>query len=449
MFWFMKKQSFLWILTLILSGVAILAGCSSNDEDSPTTNSGQYEDLGLTRKSGQSDSKGIVVKLFERNGLKLQVVDITEQFESATFHNKKIPVNHVYVEQLPSAIQELAISAGTAGTRVCRMEYEGEYYYDIYSVFSSRWADIFKSNGERYDFNFQSTAEYKEFISKAKDISCILVLTTEPAKNVEGAPNYLIGYWQTDWQHLVHDHNQQATVALYPDLPFSITEVMAFHDDGTGYLRTIKTYKDGTNEVALDPFNYVLTDYHGGEAYGYQGYYYKCYFAAGDAIEYLGRSYDNMQTLNRGLYFVNYPWFRQTQDNYESLGANAGQKYGNPGRDNKSPIVGRWSGEFKSDEMSAAGTFTWVFRSDNTGYRLLNGQLNETFAYTVTYQDSNAELTIYKYNTGFTVDEGFGKSIADLAFDPTIIPQGVTIKAKFNGNTLEMEGWETTFQRLD
>ena len=440
----MKKQSLLWILTLILSGVAILAGCSLNNEDSSTTNSDQYEHLGLTRKSGQSDSKGIVVKLFERSGLKLQVMDITEQFESATFYSKKIPVNHVYVEQMPSAIQELVINAGASmSTRVCRMEYEGEVYYDIYSVFSSSMTNFFNSNGERHYFQDQ------DFMSKAKDISCILVLTTEPVKNAEGAPNYLIGYWQTDWQHLTHDHNQQATVALYPDLPFSITEIMAFHDDGTGYLRTIKTYKDGTNEVALDPFNYVLTDYHGGEAYGYQGYYYKCYFAAGDAIEYLGRSHDNMQTLHRGLYFVNYPWFRQTRDSYESLGANAGQKYGNPGRDDNSPIVGRWSGEFKSGEIAAAGTFTWVFRSDNTGYRLLNGQLNETFAYTVTYQGSNAELTIYKYNTGFTVDEGFGKSIVDLAFDPTIVPQGVTIKATLNDNTLEMEGWKTTFQRLD
>ena len=440
----MKKHSALCMLTLILSVVASLAGCSSNGENSSTANSDFYESWGLTRKSGQSDSKGFVVKLFERNGLKLQVVDITEQFESATFFDKKIPVKHVFVEQLPAAIQKLAINYGeSSGTRVCRMEYEGEVYYDIYSVFSSSMTNFFNSNGERHYF------QDEDFMSKAKDISCILVLTTEPVKNAEGAPNYLIGYWQTDWQHLTHDHNQQATVTLYPDLPFSITEVMAFHDDGTGYLRTIKTYKDGTNEVALDPFNYVLTDYHGGEAYGYQGYYYKCYFAAGDAIEYLGRSYDNMQTLNRGLYFVNYPWFRQTRDNYESLSANAGQKYGNPGRDDNSPIVGRWSGEFKSGEIAAAGTFTWVFRSDNTGYRLLNGQLNETFAYTVTYQGSNAELTIYKYNTGFTVDEGFGKSIVDLAFDPTIVPQGVTIKATLNDNTLEMEGWKTTFQRLD
>ena len=442
----MKKLSILWMVTLLLSGVVTLAGCSSNEELS-TTEPDQYDELlGLVRKRAQVDNEGIVVKLFERGGLKLQVVDITDQFESASYNDKKIPVNHVFVEQLPTAIQNIAISAGAAmSTRVCRMEYEGEYYYDIYNVFSNTWINIFNSDGERY--NFQGKADYEAFMSKATDISCILVLKSESVKNAEGAPNYLIGYWQTDWLHLTHDHNQQATVALYPDLPFSITEVLAFHDDGTGYLRTVKTYKNGTHEVALDPFNYVLTDYHGGEQYDYHGYYYKCYFAAGDAIEYLGRSYDNMQTLYRGLYFVNYPWFRQTGDSYESLSVNAGQKYGNPGRDSNSPIVGRWSGKYKDDEIVASGTITWVFRSDNTGYRLLDGQLTETFAYTVTYDGANAELTIYKYNSGFTVDEGFGKSIVDLTFDPTIVPQGATTKAVVRENTLEIDGWSTTFQR--
>ena len=300
----MKKTSILWLLAFLMSGLATLTACSSNDEN-PSVQEDTYEEMGLTRKSGQRDGNGIVVSLFERNGMKLQVVDITDQFESATFYDKKVPINHVYVEQLPSAIQRLALSAGSAlSTRVCRMEYEGEYYYDIYSLFSSSLTNFYNSKGERHYFS------NKEFMSKATNACCLLVLKSEPVKNAEGAPNYLIGYWQNDWQHLTHDMDQQATVTLYPDLPFSITEVMAFYDDGIGYLRTIKTYKDGTNEVALDPFNYVLTDYHGGEPYGYQGYYYKCYFAAGDAIEYLVRSYDNMQTLNRARAWGNYPWFK-------------------------------------------------------------------------------------------------------------------------------------------
>ena len=404
--------------------------------------------LGLTRNAASSGNTGIVVRLFERGGMKYQVVDITDRFQSATVLGRNISVNHVFVEQLPTAIQEMVIEAGASmSTRVCRMEYGGEYYYDIFSLFSSTWVNLFDSNGERY--SFQDADEYEAFMDKATNICCILVLASEPLKNAEGAPNHLVGYWQTDWQHLVHDHDRQATVALYPDLPFSITEVMAFHDDGTGYLRTVKAYKDGTSEVALDPFNYVLTDYHGGEEYGYQGYYYKCYFAAGDAIEYLGRSYDGMQTLYRSLYYVNYPWFRQSEDRYESLRVNAGQKYGNPGRDADSPVVGRWSGDFSSDAIAAAGTFTWVFRSDNTGYRLLNGQLNETFAYTVAYEGSLAELTIYKYNTGFLATEGFSKDGADLNFDAAIVPRGVTVKARIDGNILEMEGWSSHFQRVD
>jgi len=441
----MKRESILWMLMLLLSGVTTLTGCSSSDEDLSGQDPDIYERMGLTRKEGASDNNGIVVKLFERNGLKLQVVDITNQFESATFNDKKVPVKHVFVEQLPSAIQELVIStAADLGTRVCRMEYEGEYYYDIYSMFSSTFTNIFNSKGERHDF--QGNGDYEAFVNRAKNICCILVLTTERIKSAENAPNYLVGYWQNDWQHLLHDVYQQATVTLYPDFSFSITEVMAINDDGTGYLRTVKTYKDGTNEVALDPFTYVLTDYHKNEQYGDIDYSFKCYFAAGDAIEYSVRSYDNMQSLNNMMSFVSYPWFKQTADAFESLSVNAGQKYGNPGRDNNSPIVGRWTGEFKSDRIAATGTITWVFRSDNTGYRLLNGVLNAPFAYTVTYQGSSAELTTYEYNKGFMISEGFSKDGTGLTFDPTIVPQGNTIKAKINGNTLELEGWDS-YQR--
>lgn len=442
----MRKLSILMAMTLLLSGAMTLTGCSSSEENPSDHVQDVYGKMGLTRKMGAGDSDGIVVKLFERSGLKLQVVDITNQFESATYEDKKIPVKHVFVEQLPPAIQNLAIgTAADFSTRVCQMEYEGEYYYDIYNLFSSTYVNIFNSNGERR--NFQDYSDYEAFVSKAKDICCILVLTTERIKSAENAPNYLVGYWQNDWQHLLYETYKPATVALYPDFSFSITEVMAINDDGTGYLRTVKTYKDGTNEVALDPFTYVLTDYHKNEQYGDIDYSFKCYFAAGDAIEYSVRSYDNMQSINNIMSFVSYPWFSQTTDAFESLTVNAGQKYGNPGRDDNSPIVGRWTGEFKSDQIAAVGTFTWVFRSDNTGYRLLNGVLNAPFAYTITYHGSEAELTTYEYNKGFMINEGF--SNGSQYFDPTIVPQGKTMKAKINGNTLELEGWETTYQRVN
>jgi hypothetical protein len=276
-------------------------------------------------------------------------------------------------------------------------------------------------------------------MNEVTGLCCILVLTTETVKSIEGAPNYLTGIWQNDWQHLVHN-DIQTDVAIYPDFPFSITEVLRLNDDFTGYLRTVKTYKDGRNEVALDPFRYELTDYHGGEQYGYHGYSFKCFFEAGDVIEYMQRSYDGMQTLESYRTLAYYPWFKQASDQFESLEVNAGQKYGLPARDNNSPIVGRWTGGEYSEFLMRTVSTTWVFRSDNTGYRLLENQYDIPFAYTVSYNGSDAEITIYKYNTGFMIDEGFIKDYS-LTFDPTILPKGTTVKANINGNSLELDGW--------
>ena len=428
----MKKLSILLALTLMVSGLTALAGCSSNDEDALSE---VWESMGLTftREQGRQDAK-TVIEYYERNGMKFHLIDITERFVEARYNNQSVPVTHVRLETLPSEIQTIAKNWGSSAavTKVFRMEYYGQFYYDISNALQSSVFNILNEKGERIDYN-------ADILDNSRGVCCILVLDTELIKSAEGAPNYLVGYWQNDWQNLTHDHDQKASVALYSDLPFNITEVMALNDDGTGYLRTVKAYKDGTNEVALDPFRYELTDYHGGEQYGYYGYYYKCYFAAGDVIEYLVRSYDNMQTLYRGLYFVNLPWFRQTEDRYESLNVNVGQKYGNPGRDDSSPIVGRWTGEDYSEILMKNTTGTWVFRSDYTGYRLMGGYV--PFAYTVSYNGSQAEVTIYKYNTGFTIDEGFANDLSNLSYNPDILPKGKVIKATVNGNSLTMDGW--------
>ena len=156
-----------------------------------------------------------------------------------------------------------------------------------------------------------------------------------------------------------------------------------------------------------------------------------------------------MQTLVGVRYLVNYPWFKQTEDRFKSLNVNAGQKYGIPARDSESPIVGRWKANNYSDMLMENIETTWVFRSDNTGYRLLNRQYNEPFVYTVSYHGSEADLTIYKYNTGFVVSEGFAESVVDTTFDPTLLPKGKTIKAKFNGDRLELEGWADNYQRVE
>ena len=430
----MKRLSMLWSIILIVSGLTALTGCSSNDEDTLVQDEWKSLGLTLTREQDKQDAK-TVIDYYEQNGIKWHLIDITERFTEALFIDKYVPVSHVEYETLPTAIQPIGVGIGYV-MKVFQMEYHDEMYYEITNPFQSTAINIYNVNGERYDF---STVSFDDFMSEVKGLCCILVLDTEIVKSAEGAPNYLVGIWQNDWQHLIHD-DVQATVALYSDLPFSITEVMQLNDDFTGYLRTVKTYKDGRNEVALDAFRYELTDYHGGEQYGYHGYSYKCFFEAGDVIEYMQRSYDGMQTLESYRTLAYYPWFKQANDQFESLEVNAGQKYGLPARDNNSPIVGRWTGGEYSEYLMRTVSTTWVFRSDNTGYRLLDNQYDIPFAYTVSYNGSEVEITIYKYNTGFTIDEGFIKDNS-LTFDSTILPKGTTVKANINGNSLELDGW--------
>ena len=430
----MKRLSMLWSIILIVSGLTALTGCSSNDEDTLVQDEWKSLGLTLTREQDKQGAK-TVIDYFEQNGIKWHLIDITERFTEALFIDKYVPVSHVEYETLPTAIKPIGVGIGFV-MKVFQMEYHDEVYYEITNPYQSTAINIYNVNGERYDF---STVSFDDFMSEVKGLCCILVLDTEIVKSAEGAPNYLVGIWQNDWQHLIHD-DVQATVALYPDLPFSITEVMQLNDDFTGYLRTVKTYKDGRNEVALDPFRYELTDYRGGEQYGYHGYSYKCYFEAGDVIEYTESSYDSMQTMG-GRSLAYFPWFKQACDQFELLEVNAGRKYGLPAKDDNNPIVGRWTGGEYSEYLMKTISTTWVFRSDNTGYRLLYGTYDFPFAYTVSYNGSDAEVTIYKYNTSFTFEDGFAKNLADLSFDPTILPKGATIKANLNGNSLELDGW--------
>ena len=444
----MKRISTAWMMACLLSGLMVLAGCSSSDDDTLQIGDEDWNEQGLVlTRDASKQNAGTTVSYFERSGIKLRVLDITERFIQAKYWDEVVPVKHVRMENLSEAIQTICQMHGSSSlTKVFRLKYKGTTYYDIGSLFSNALVNLYDESGERASLG---DVTIEQILAEAKNVCCILVLDVEIVKSAENAPNYLVGIWQNDWEHLVHDHGQTATVALYPELPFSITEVMNFREDGTGYLRTIKAYKNGGQEIALDPFRYELTDYHGGDEYGYHGYYYKCYFEAGDVIEYMGRSYDNMQTLISLLCLVNYPWFKQTADNYESFTVNAGQKYGTPARDSESRIVGRWSGERYSDLLMTTIYSTWVFRSDNTGYILLGDRFNEPFAYTVSYHGSEADLTIYKYNTGFVVDDGFAKNFADTTFDPTILPKGNTMKAKFNGDQLELEGWASNYQRIE
>ena len=443
----MKRLSNVWMMTLLLSGLTALAGCSSSDDETMMGNGHNWSTEGLTMtRDANKQNTAIVVRDFERNGMKLQMLDITERFSEAKYYNQTVPIKHVLMKDLPAALQPIVESWGmSALTKVFRIEYKGSFYYEISNMLSSAAFDFFDESGAHCWF----CVYQDEFMSQITGACCVLVLDVGGIKSAEDAPNYLVGFWENDWEHLIHYEGQTATVALYPDLNFKITEVLNFREDGSGYLRTVKEYKDGKKEIALDPFRYELTDYHGGEAYGYHGYYYKCYFEAGDIIEYLQRSYDNMQTLLSPRCFVNYPWFKKAADRYDSFTVNAGQKYGMPARDSESRIVGRWTGVSYSESLMTDIKTTWVFRSDNTGYRLIGEQYDESFAYTVSYHDSEADLTIYKYNTGFLLEDGFAKSIADMDFDPTILPKGKSVKARFNEDSLELEGWADNYHRVE
>ena len=437
----MRKTRLICMATLLQLLLTALQGCSSGDEGITVEDDWAAVGLTLTRDASMRDD-ATVVGQFERDGVRLRVIDITRRFTEADYWQRSIPVSHVAMEKLPEAIKEKVYQWGMSGlTKLFRLEYNGKTYYDMTSLLSSSMFNIYDSEGNP----FVSYDDYEKIKNEAT-ASCILVLNVETIKNADDAPNYLVGIWQNDWQHLTQGSEKELDiVALYPDLPFSITEVMSFRDDGTGYLRTIKEYKDGQKDISLDPFNYELTDYQGGDSYGYHAYSYLCHFKAGDDIEFSSRINEDMQVMVPYNAWVNYPWFRQTKDDYESLEVNCGMKYGTPTADNNSPIVGRWSGQPKDPMETVAST--WVFRSDNTGYLLVDQRFSEPFVYTVDYQDSEAELTIYKYNTGFTVSDGFANDIVHTVFEPTILPQGKTMKATFKDNTLELEGWDTIYQR--
>ena len=73
---------------------------------------------------------------------------------------------------------------------------------------------------------------------------------------------------------------------------------------------------------------------------------------------------------------------------------------------------------------------------------LLDGLFQYSFVYTVNESKNEAQVTIYKYDIGFTTEEGFCNNPEEIAYDSTILPKGVTMKAKFTDNLLELEGWE-------
>ena len=384
----------------------------------------------------------------ENREMTLSLYDITDLYQEVRYIDHAVPVIHTSYGDLPEKLKEAVRNYGlAAGVQVYRMQWKGETVYHLLCPVMEDNTGVFKPSGEK--IRFATIVDYYQFLQEISDVDCLILIHAEVVKNAKDAPNQLLGTWRMDWKHLHHDitpnnNGIDEQVALYDELPFSITEVCHFEADGTGYLRSIKSFKNGETEVALDPFKYWLTDYQKGSD-NYQGYSYVCCFAAGDTLEYTARSYDAFkEVFDRSFTFVTYPWYKLKSDSFSSKQGTP--KYGNPGKDSQSPIVGRWKG----DAVSAAHTFgithyTWVFRKDGTGYLLIGRKLSESFAYTVKGDENNLQLTLYKYDTGFYIQDGFwkeGDKTYSFVSNPT--PEGKPVKARIsdNGNHLELEGWD-------
>jgi len=397
------------------------------------------------------ESYGVEIGTFyvENRNMTLRLMDITGLYQEVGYMSWAVPVNHISYQNMPTGLKEQVKQyALGASSQVYRMKWRGETVYHLICPLYDDIIGVYKASGERIPFS--SMEAYLQFLQEISDVNCLLIIDTEVVKSVEGAPNLLEGTWQSDWLHLHHDISSTNSggiddqVELYADLPFSITEICHFKQDGTGYLRTVKTLKNGKKEVAYDPFNYWLTNYQSGPG-AYKGYDYLCVFAAGDTIEYPARSWNDFSNdFDRGFTFVTYPWYKQKSDSFSSKKGDP--KYGIPERDKKSPIVGRWTGITKSAAQTfGIGSYTWVFRSDGTGYLISGRKFCNSFAYTVDDENgSDLQLTLYKYDTGFYIQDGFWKE-GDWTYSyvqqPTPKGKKMTAKVYDDGNSLEIQGW--------
>ena len=432
----MKRNIFfcIWIKLLIFPCLALLLTSCNKDNDGTDTQQPIDSPQPIVGET-------IVIGEYEgNNGKRVKLLDITGYYNRIcyVYPLSGKTVNHIVFEDLPQGIKETVRKWGISfPTSVFRTKWKGETVYHLLSLAHDDNFGVFHESGENF---YLTTQQYVAFIEEQEGTECVLILKGENIKDNTGAKNDLVGMWCNDWQHLTYvTTNGYGTdvIQLYPNLPFSITEICQFEDDGNGRLITEKTFNDGKKDITIDEFKYEVTDFTAPSSYGY-----KCYFEAGDTIDYLARSRDGFKTFNRANYFVNYPWYAITSYDYEEKSV-IGSKYGTPQPDASNSIVGKWKGSC-IDYMLAKGVIncTWVFRSDQTGYLLLDGLFQYSFAYTVSYSKNEAQVTIYKYDTGFFPDEGFCKHPMVIDFDPTVLPKGVTMKAKFTENLLELEGWE-------
>ena len=432
----MSRYAILLCLSFV---IASLFGCGPTDINS-----------GWEPPHIPSETYGVEIGTFyvENRNMTLRLMDITGLFQEVGYTGRAVPMNHTPYSELPEALKETVKNYGLSSpTQVYRMKWNGDTVYHLICYVYDDIIGVYNPSGERRVFS--SMEEYFQFLNEVSDVNCVLLINTEVIRSADGAPNLLVGTWEMDWSHLHHDIGVNGNgidehVDLYTNLPFSITEVCHFKNDGTGYLRTVKTMKSGEKEVAYDPFNYWLTDYHTNTD-GLRGYTYLCIFAAGDTIEYTARCWDDFNyVFDRTFYYVTYPWYKKQKDSFS--GKKGNPKYGIPQKDINSPIIGRWTGIAKNAAQTIGiSSYTWVFRDDGTGYLLSGHQFTQSFAYTIDGKNgSEFQLTIYKYDTGFTIQDGFWKEDDwTYSYAPSPMPIGKPLKAKVynDGNSLELEGW--------
>ena len=381
----------------------------------------------------------------------VNITDVTSRFQWIRYTNiageRAIPVKHVAYESLPEGVRETARQmAMSANTAVVRCSRNGETLYHLQNYFIGPNGGLFHASGEQYSL---SLGDLSQVFRESTGMECVLLLHPELVKSTsQMAGNGLAGVWQSDWRHLLHAGDTPNDVPLYQNLDFSMREISVFRPDGTGYLRTVKTYSGGETESSVDEFTYTITDYKrwAFQFEGGQMYVYQCCFQRGDTIEYTAVSDIGADHFVRQKYIITYPWFRLQEDPYSAQTVTVlPPKYGTPAKDPSQLLTGKWTGSFVNvrADLLSWGEYTFVFRADGTGYALLDGRFVESFAYTVSYTGGEAQLTLYAYDKGFFVSDGF--EIQGDGLNPQVSPTGISRRAviRADGDHMEIEGFSS------
>ena len=423
----MKRVLPFYIYPLLLL-VLGLTSCSSNDDD------------GLEPYVPEEGK--ILIDTYYVRDMWIRLLDITEKYDQISYVNGNIPIEHHLFNSLPEKVQEIAKDWGLSfPTTIVLCEWKGNTIYHLSNLLYDSHLGIVNGQGERVATDADT---YQRFLDEVTNARCILILEPETVRSIKGAQNLLVGTWQMNWEtlHIYSDKYTDYRIPLYDFLPFKITEICHFGSDGKGYLRTIKTYKDGHNEVAYDPFTYKLTDYKHREGEGldhYGVYYYDCYYEAGDTIEYYVRSRDDFNSFDRSIYVINYPFYKTDTDPY--IGRSGATKYKTPASEASNPIVGRWK----------HGNTCFLFRQDNTGYRLNGNSFSGSFVYSIAYEElsggnAKAKLNLYYYDKGFYETDFYDDGLPfHEQFSPTKTPDGLSTNATLfdDGDKLKIDAWTT------